>query len=111
MLAESDPQPPDVGLQAVAFATTIRGARFSVAGVVSADGFDGLPETHPLAESPARVPPAVAAWADALGAAMQRALEGFGSHKTTLPEMTFTAAALPRLEGARWIRFHRPLSN
>jgi hypothetical protein len=96
MLAESDPQPPDSVWQVVAFATTMRGAHFTVAGVVSADGFDGLPETQPLAESPARVPPAVAAWADALGAAMQRALEGFGSHKTTLPKMTFTAAAVPR---------------
>ena len=96
MLAESDQQPPDSVWQVVAFATTVRGARFTVAGVVSADGFDGLPETQPLAESPARVPPAVAAWADALGAAMQRALEGFGSRKTTLPNMTFTAAAVPR---------------
>jgi len=96
MLAESNLQPPDSVWQVVAFATTMRGARFTVAGVVSADGFDGLPETQPLAESPARVPPAVAAWADALGAALQRALEGFVSHKTTLPKMTFTAAAVPR---------------
>jgi hypothetical protein len=95
ILAESDPQPPDSVWQVLAFANTMRGARFAVAGVVSADGFDGLPETQPLAESPARVPPAVAAWADALGAAMQRAFEGFGSHKTTLPKMTFTAAAVP----------------
>lgn len=95
-LAESDPRPPDSVWQVVAFATSMRGARFTVAGVVSADGFDGLPETQPLAESPADVPSGVAAWADALGAAMQRALEGFGSHKTTLPKMTFTAAAVPR---------------
>jgi hypothetical protein len=96
MLAESDPQPSDSVWQVVAFATTMRGALFEVAGVVSADGFDGLLETQPLAESPARVPPAVAAWADALGAAMQSALEGFGSRKTTLPKMTFTAAAVTR---------------
>jgi hypothetical protein len=96
MLAELDAQPPDPVWQVVAFATTMRGARFTVAGVVSAEGFDGLPQTQPRAEPPARVPPAVAAWADALAAAVQRALEGFGSHKTTLPKMTFTAAAVPR---------------
>lgn len=96
VLAESDPQPPDSVWQVVAFANSTRGARFTVEGVVSAEGFDGLPETQPLAESPARVPPAVAAWADAVGAAMQKALEGFGSHMTTLPRMTFTAAAAPR---------------
>jgi hypothetical protein len=96
MLADSDPKPPDSVWKVFAYATTIRGARFTVAGVVSADGFDGLPETKPLAESPARVPASVAAWADALGAAMQRAVEGFGSVKTTLPKMTFTAAAVPR---------------
>ncbi len=96
MLAESDPQLPDPVWQVVAFATTVRGARFTVAGVVSAHGFDGLEEAPPLAESPARVPAGVAAWADALGAAMQQALEGFGSKKVTLPKMTFAAPTLPR---------------
>jgi hypothetical protein len=95
-LAESDLKAPDSVWKVVAFATTMRGARFTVAGVVSADGFDGLPETKPMAESPDRVPPAVAAWADALGAAMQGALVGFGTSKSTLPKMTFTVAAVPR---------------
>jgi hypothetical protein len=94
--AESDLQAPDSVWQVVAFATNMRGARFTVEGVVSADGFAGLPETQPRAEPPARVPPAVAAWADAVGAAVQKALGGFGSHKTTLPKMAFTAAAAPR---------------
>jgi hypothetical protein len=96
IVPESDLQAPDSAWQVVAFATNIRGARFTVEGVVSADGFEGLPQTPPRAESPAGVPAAVAAWADALGAAMQKALEGFGSHKTTLPGMTFAAAAVPR---------------
>lgn len=95
-LAETDPRPPDSVWHVVAFATNMRGARFTVAGVVSDDAFDGLPEKQPLADSPPRVPLAVAAWADAMGAAMQRALDGFGSHKTTFPPMTFTPAAAPR---------------
>jgi hypothetical protein len=96
MLAESDTRPPDSVWHVLAFATTTRGARFTAAGVVSADGFDGLPETQPLAKSPARVPRAVAAWADALGAALRRGLDCFGNCKTTLPKMTFAAAAEPR---------------
>jgi hypothetical protein len=94
VLAESDPQPSDSVWQVVAFATTVQGALIEVAGVVSADGFDGLLETQPLADSPPRVPPAVAAWADALGAAMQSALDGIGSRKTTIPKMTFAAVAV-----------------
>jgi hypothetical protein len=89
-------KPSDSVWQVVAFATTMRGALIELAGVVSANGFVGLLETQPLADSPARVPPAVAAWADALGACMQSALEGFDSRKTTLPKMTFTAAAVTR---------------
>jgi hypothetical protein len=96
MLAELNTQPPDSAWQVLAFTTTTRGAQLSVAGVVSADGFDGLPGTQPLAKSPARVPRAVAAWADALAAALEKALDCFGTCKTTLPRMSFTAADAPR---------------
>ena len=91
-----DVQVPDSAWQVVAYAFNGFGARFSVDGVVATDGFNGLPASQPLAAWPARIPAEVAAWGDAMGAAMQKALDGFFSRKTTLPPITFTAAGAPR---------------
>lgn len=80
----------------VGYVYNTNGAQFSVEGVVSTDGFLGLPEVQPMGTVPAHMPPAVAAWGDALGVAMQLALNGIFSRSTTLPAMNFSGTLLPR---------------
>lgn len=87
---------PAVNWMVVGYVYNTNGALFSVEGVVSADGFLGLPEVQPLGTVPAQMPPAVAAWGDALGIAMQNALNGIFSRSTTLPAMKFAGTRLPQ---------------
>lgn len=85
---------PAVTWMVVGYVYNGNGANFSVEGFVSADGFLGLPEVSPIGTIPAQMPPAVAAWGDALGVAMQKALDGLFSRSTSLPAMHFASALL-----------------
>lgn len=85
---------PALNWMLVGYVYNTNGAQFSVEGVVSADGFLGLPEMQPMGTIPAQMPPAVAAWGDAFGVAMQKALTGVFSRSTTLPAMNFSGTLL-----------------
>lgn len=85
---------PTLNWMLAGYVYNTNGAQFSVEGVVSADGFLGLPEVPPMGTVPAQMPPGVAAWGDALGVAMQKALNGFFSRSTTLPAMNFSGTRL-----------------
>ncbi len=88
--------PPAVAWMVVAYSYNSHAAKFSVEGLVAAQGFEGLSAAAPLGALPQRMPPAVAAWGDAVGLAMRQALDGFFSRSTRLPPMLFSAAAAPR---------------
>jgi len=87
---------PALAWMVVAYAFTSHAAQFSIEGLVSTEGFAGLPVAPLGGALPATMPPAVAAWGDAVGASMQKALEGMFSRSTSLPPITFAAAPAPR---------------
>ena len=94
--SESPFDAPRSAWMVVAYAYTSHAAQFSIEGLVSAEGFVGLPVAPVGSALPAAMPPAVAAWGDAVGASMQKALDGMFTRSTSLPPITFAAAPAPR---------------
>jgi hypothetical protein len=76
----------------IAFAYNTMFAQFTIDALVLADGFAGLADARPVAAPQGPMPAAVAAWGDAVGAAMQKALGGVFSRSTQLPPLTFAAS-------------------